>query len=96
MRALLHHPKVLLMDEATVGLDPASRQQLLTTVRSLTTSQGVAVLWATHLVEEIKAADRLVLLNKGVVRFMGSIDEFMAQTTGQDLHQELLNALSPE
>ena len=96
VRALLHHPKVLLMDEATVGLDPASRQQLLTTVRGLTGSHGVAVLWATHLVEEIKGADRLVLLDKGAVRFVGSIDDFMARTAGQNLHDELLKALSPE
>jgi len=96
VRAMLHQPKVLLMDEATVGLDPASRQQLLTTVRGLTGSHGVAVLWATHLVEEIKVADRLILLNKGVVRFAGSVDDFMAQTTGNDLHEELLKALSPE
>jgi ABC-2 type transport system ATP-binding protein len=96
VRALLHHPKVLLMDEATVGLDPASRQQLLSTVRSLTTEQGVAVLWATHLVEEIKVADRLILLAKGIVRFVGSIDNFMAQATGQDLHEELLKALGAE
>jgi len=96
VRAMLHQPKVLLMDEATVGLDPASRQQLLTTVRGLTGSHGVAVLWATHLVEEIKGADRLILLNKGVVRFAGSVDDFMAQTTGNDLHEELLKALSPE
>ncbi len=96
VRAMLHHPKVLLMDEATVGLDPASRQQLLTTVRGLTGSHGVAVLWATHLVEEIKVADRLILLNKGVVRFVGSVADFMAQTTGNDLHEELLKALSPE
>jgi ABC-2 type transport system ATP-binding protein len=96
VRAMLHHPEVLLMDEATVGLDPVSRQQLLTTVRGLTVSHGVAVLWATHLVEEIKVADRLILLNKGVVRFVGSVDDFMAQTTGNDLHEELLKALSPE
>lgn len=96
VRAMLHQPKVLLMDEATVGLDPASRQQLLTTVRGLTGSHGVAVLWATHLVEEIKVADRLILLSKGVVRFVGSVDDFMAQTTGNDLHEELLKALSPE
>ena len=62
IRALLHRPRVLLMDEATVGLDPGSRQQLLQTVRLLTHAQQVSVLWTTHLVEEIREADRLVLL----------------------------------
>jgi ABC-2 type transport system ATP-binding protein len=93
VRTLLHQPRVLLMDEATVGLDPASRQQLLATVRSLTVQRQVAVLWATHLVEEIKVADRLLLLHRGTVRFDGSIDTFMAQAEGDDLHEEVLKQL---
>jgi ABC-2 type transport system ATP-binding protein len=93
VRALLHQPRVLLMDEATVGLDPASRQQLLTTVRQLTAQRQVGVLWATHLIEEIKVADRLLLLHRGQVRFDGSIDAFMAQAEGDDLHEEVLKQL---
>lgn len=93
VRALLHRPRVLLMDEATVGLDPASRQQLLTTVRQLTAGRQVGVLWATHLIEEIKVADRLLLLHRGTVRFDGSIDTFMAQAEGDDLHEEVLKQL---
>ena len=93
VRALLQQPRVLLMDEATVGLDPASRQQLLTTVRSLTNERHVAVLWATHLIEEIKVADRLLLLHRGAVRFDGSIEAFMAQAEGDDLHEEVLKQL---
>jgi len=93
VRALLHHPQVLLMDEATVGLDPASRQQLLARVRSLCTDHGMAVLWATHLVEETRLADQLILLEQGTVRFAGSPQVFLAQTQGQDVQQELLKAL---
>ena len=79
VRALLHRPRVLLMDEATVGLDPGSRQQLLATVRKLVTEHQVAVLWATHLMEEIEVADRLLLLQGGTVRFDGGSDAFKAQ-----------------
>lgn len=93
VRALLHQPRVLLMDEATVGLDPASRQQLLTTVRSLTAQRQVGVLWATHLIEEIKVADRLLLLHRGSVQFDGNIDAFMAQADGDDLYEEVLKQL---
>ena len=89
VRAVLHQPRVLLMDEATAGLDMASRQQLLAAVRRLAQAQGVAVLWATHLAEEVKVADRLVLLDKGTVRFSGSADYFMAQAQGDDLNQAL-------
>ncbi|MBH1957407.1 ATP-binding cassette domain-containing protein [Polaromonas sp.] len=93
VRALLHRPRVLLMDEATAGLDMASRQQLLTAVRSLAQDQGVAVLWATHLAEEVKVADRLVLLDKGLVRFSGSINEFMEKAHTDDLHAEIFKHL---
>jgi ABC-2 type transport system ATP-binding protein len=93
VRALLHEPRVLLMDEATVGLDPASRQQLLESVRGLCQTRGLAVLWATHLVEEAKVADRLMLLHQGTVRFDGAIDAFMAATEGGDFQTEVLRAL---
>ncbi|OGB14212.1 MAG: ABC transporter ATP-binding protein [Burkholderiales bacterium RIFCSPLOWO2_12_67_14] len=93
VRALLHEPAVLLMDEATVGLDPASRQHLLDTVRGLCHTRGMAVLWATHLVEEAKVADRLVLLHQGTVRFDGAIDAFMQASQGADFQTEVLRAL---
>lgn len=82
VRALLHQPRVLLMDEATVGLDPGSRQQLLATVRKLATERQVAVLWATHLLEEIEVADRLLLLQGGTVRFDGCSEAFKTQFAG--------------
>lgn len=93
VRALLHCPRLLLMDEATVGLDPASRQQLLDTVRGLCREQGLAVLWATHLIEEVKTADRLMLLHQGTVRFDGRIEDFMAAAEGPDFQTEVLKAL---
>ena len=93
VRALLHEPAVLLMDEATVGLDPASRQHLLDTVRGLCHTRGMAVLWATHLIEEARVADRLMLLHQGTVRFDGSIDAFMQASQGGDFQTEVLRAL---
>lgn len=93
IRALLHEPRVLLMDEATVGLDPASRQQVLDTVRDLCNNRGMGVLWATHLVEETHIADELMLLHQGAVRFEGSIAAFMAQSEGKDFQAEVLKQL---
>lgn len=65
VRANLHQPAVLLMDEATVGLDPKSRQDLLGALRTDVRERGVCVLWATHWVEEAEAADRVLVLHKG-------------------------------
>src|SRR5438270_13794174 len=66
-RALLHDPRVLLMDEPTVGLDPASRSDLLKLLLTMRTERAVAVLWATHLCDEVGDADRVVVLHRGKV-----------------------------
>jgi ABC-2 type transport system ATP-binding protein len=78
LRALLHEPRLLLMDEATVGLDPASRRQLLDEVVGLTAS-GIGVLWATHLVEEAERAHRIVVMDKGRVLFDGAAADLCRQ-----------------
>jgi ABC-2 type transport system ATP-binding protein len=66
-RALLHKPRLLLMDEPTVGLDPASRGDLLKLILELRAERSVAVLWATHLCDEVTDADRVVVLHRGKV-----------------------------
>ncbi|MCW8198994.1 ATP-binding cassette domain-containing protein [Verminephrobacter aporrectodeae subsp. tuberculatae] len=65
VRAGLHAPAVLLMDEATVGLDPKSRQDLLAALVSDVRERGLCVLWATHRVEEAEQADRVLVLHQG-------------------------------
>lgn len=66
-RALLHEPRVLLMDEATVGLDPASRADLLKLILTMRAERSVAVLWATHLCDEVTDASRVIVLHRGKV-----------------------------
>jgi ABC-2 type transport system ATP-binding protein len=66
-RALMHDPRLLLLDEPTVGLDPAMRRDLLEYVLTLCKQRGLGVLWATHLVEEAERADRIVILDRGRV-----------------------------
>src|SRR5215475_15411006 len=66
-RALLHDPRVLLMDEPTVGLDPQSRSDLLRLMLAMRAERAVAVLWATHLCDEVGDADRVVVLHRGKV-----------------------------
>ena len=76
-RALLHDPACLLLDEATVGLDVASRESVLTIIRNLVRERDVGVLWATHLVDEVAVNDHVVLLHKGRVRFAGPVPNLL-------------------
>jgi len=66
-KALLHRPRVLLMDEASTGLDPAARRDLSNYVEGLRRREGVTILLTTHILEEADRADRLVLLHQGKV-----------------------------
>ena len=72
-RALLHRPRLLLLDEATVGLDVKARADILSHVRQLVTEQGIGVLWATHLFDEILPSDDLVVLHQGRVLAQGQV-----------------------
>jgi ABC-2 type transport system ATP-binding protein len=74
-RALLHRPKLLIVDEATAGLDVAGRQLLLTHVRSLC-RHGLSVLWATHMLGEVEPSDQLIILHQGNVRWEGEASDF--------------------
>lgn len=70
-RALLHQPRLLLLDEPTVGLDAPARASLSAHVHDLV-SQGISVLWATHLSDEIGAQDDVLLLSQGRIAAQGS------------------------
>ena len=70
-RALLHRPRLLLLDEPTVGLDIGSRQGILDHVRRLCAEEGLGVLWATHLIDEVQADDQVIVLHQGRIRALG-------------------------
>ncbi|HEU5296979.1 MAG TPA: ABC transporter ATP-binding protein [Burkholderiaceae bacterium] len=92
VRALLHRPSLLLMDEPTVGLDPKSRRDLLATVRADVTARGTAVLWATHLVEEAVGADRVIVLHKGKMLADGAPAAVAQALGGGTLEEAFLRA----
>ena len=66
-RALLHEPQVLLLDEATVGLDPAARAQFLTALEREHAARNMTVLSATHLTDEADRAQRVILMHHGKI-----------------------------
>jgi len=84
-RALLHQPRLLLLDEPTVGLDIKARADILDHVRKLSATEGLGVLWATHLIDEARATDHVVVLHKGHVLARGVVSEVIARSGGADL-----------
>ncbi|NVO56724.1 ATP-binding cassette domain-containing protein [Rhodobacteraceae bacterium B1Z28] len=79
-RALLHDPKVLLLDEPTVGLDAAARQSITDHVHDLA-QQGLCVLWATHLTDEVRDTDQLLVLHQGQILARGQAGELRSADT---------------
>jgi ABC-2 type transport system ATP-binding protein len=65
LRAMLHQPRLLLLDEPTVGLDPAAREQFLRDLESLRRETGLTILMSTHLVDEADRQDRVLLMHAG-------------------------------
>ena len=84
-RALLHQPRLLLLDEPTVGLDIKARADILDHVRRLSMIEGIGVLWATHLIDEASAGDDVVVLHKGSVLAHGGLGEVVGKSGGADL-----------
>jgi len=81
-KALLHRPQVLLMDEASSGLDPAARRDLSRHVETLRQTEGVTILLTTHILEEADRCDRLVLLHRGNIVAQGTPDELRSSIGG--------------
>ncbi|WP_174875077.1 ATP-binding cassette domain-containing protein [Vogesella oryzae] len=85
-RALLHRPALLLLDEPTVGLDLPTRQQLIDYLHALARDEGLALLWATHLVDEIDPQhDQLALLHRGRLLASGAVAPLLADAGCHDL-----------
>jgi ABC-2 type transport system ATP-binding protein len=86
-RALLHKPSLLLLDEPTVGLDVPSRQDIVDHVHRLAKDENIAVLWASHLIDEIYPDDRVIILDKGQIKATGSVDDVLQQTSAATIKE---------
>jgi ABC-2 type transport system ATP-binding protein len=84
-RALLHRPRMLLLDEPTVGLDIKARADILKHVRTLVAREGLGVLWATHLIDEIEPSDEVVVLHEGRVLATGNSSHVAARADAADI-----------
>ncbi len=81
-KSLLHHPRVLLLDEPSTGLDPGARFDLWRALQTLRAESGVTVLVTTHLMEEAEKCDRLVILDRGRLAAIGTPDALRSQIGG--------------
>ncbi|MFB9887325.1 ABC transporter ATP-binding protein [Balneatrix alpica] len=84
-RALLHQPSILLLDEASAGMDVQSRQRLLQHVHQLCAERGISVLWATHLLEEVSSEDQLLWLHQGRLLEQGQVAQICQRQQQPDL-----------
>ena len=82
------------MDEATVGLDPKSRRDLVGAIRRAVSERGVCVLWATHWVEEAEQADRVLVLHKGKLLADGAPGAVAQALGGPSLEEAFVAATS--
>ena len=85
VRSLIHKPKLLLLDEPTVGLDIGSRQIILKHVKSLCKKGELAVLWATHLIDEIDKGEKVVVIDKGKVLESGDVSKIIKKTKEKNI-----------
>jgi ABC-2 type transport system ATP-binding protein len=81
-KGLLHRPVVLLMDEASTGLDPGARRELWQYVQELRENEGVTILLTTHILDEADRCDRLVLLHQGKIVAEGTPAELRSRIGG--------------
>ena len=80
VRALMHNPKLLLLDEPTVGVDIESRKLIVKHVKSLCKEKKLAVLWATHLIDEVDIEGNLIIMHKGKVLAHDSVKNVLKIT----------------
>ena len=90
-RGFLHTPKILFLDEPTLGLDPQTRNQLWTHVKKLNDEENVTVFLTTHYMEEAeRVAQRIAIIDHGRIVAQGSAKELKEQTGADSLEQAFL------
>lgn len=91
-RGLLHHPKILFLDEPTIGLDPQTRNHMWTYLKDVNKKEGMTVFFTTHYMDEAeKNADRIVIIDLGKIIAQGTPAELKKKTNTKTLEDAFLN-----
>ena len=90
-RGLLHHPKILFLDEPTLGLDPQTRNHMWEYLRELNKTEKITVFFTTHYMEEAeKIADRIAIIDHGKIIMSGTSGELKTKTNTNSLEEAFL------
>jgi len=90
-RGFLHHPKILFLDEPTLGLDPQTRNHIWKYIENLNRNEGITVFFTTHYMEEAeKVAKKMAIIDHGRITAIGSIDELKKRTATNSLEDAYL------
>ena len=91
-RGLVHHPKIIYLDEPTVGLDPQTRNHIWSYIQNLNKTENITVFLTTHYMEEAeKVADRIAIMDSGKIIAEGSVEDLKRQTRSDSLEDAFLN-----
>lgn len=90
-RGLIHHPKILFLDEPTIGLDPQTRNYIWNYLKDMTRDEGVTVFFTTHYMEEAeRAADRVAVIDHGKIVSEGTPQQLLRETKTESLEEAFL------
>ena len=96
-RGLLHHPKILFLDEPTLGLDPQTRNHIWEYIKNLNKEEGITVFFTTHYMEEAdRVADTVAIIDKGAIIAQGLPHELKLQTNTENLEDAFLSLTGKE
>jgi len=90
-RGLLHAPRVLFLDEPTIGLDPQTRNSIWTYIRALQESEGTTIFMTTHYMDEAEICDRVAIMDRGEIVVLDTPEALKASVGGEDRERTTLN-----
>lgn len=90
-RGLIHHPKILFLDEPTLGLDPQTRNHVWSYIKEMSKKEGMTVFFTTHYMEEAeKMADKIAIIDKGKIIKSGTVKDLKKETQTKSVEQAFL------